>query len=90
MASNQIPGSSEEFTAWFAEEDAKSREKRAGRLQELLEFMPIPSEAFQFFNGAAIWMVRIWRLFCDQSCTLRGNLQRCSTLKVGILQRTLD
>ena len=51
MKSDKAPANLEECIAWLAEVDAKSREIRAGRLQEILMTMPIPSVGFHFFNA---------------------------------------
>ena len=65
MASDQVPGNFDERIAWLEEDDAKSRNLRARRLQEILATMPVPSEGFQFLNGG------------EESMTCFHEVRRC-------------
>ena len=41
----------EELTAWLEADDTKSRATRVGRLRDLLDTMPVPSDGLTFLGG---------------------------------------
>lgn len=65
MAGDQVPGNFDERIAWLEEDDAKSRQWRARRLEDLLEIVPVSSGGFHFFNGG------------DETMTCFHEVRRC-------------
>lgn len=86
MASDRIPSNFEERIAWLAEDDAKSREIRAERLQELLDTMPISSGGFQFFNGGEETMTCFQEV---RRCYLDGSYMAVVLLSLLYIEREL-
>ena len=59
----------EELTAWLEVDDAKGRSKRARRLCELLDILPVPPEGLSFLGGdeSAICFEEVRRCYLDGS-----------------------
>ena len=59
----------EELTAWLEAGDAKGRPKRARRLYELLDILPVPPERLSFQGGdvSAICFEEVRRCYLDGS-----------------------
>ena len=59
----------EELTAWLEADDAKGRPKRARRLYELLDILPVPPERLSFQGGdvSAICFEEVRRCYLDGS-----------------------
>ena len=60
MAGHQI----DDLTAWLKEDDTKGRGKRARRLRDLLDILPVPSEGLFFVGG-------------DESVACFDEVRRC-------------
>ena len=86
MASDQVPGNFDERIAWLEEDDAKSRNLRARRLQEILATMPVPSEGFQFLNGGEESMTCFHEV---RRCYLDGSYMAVVLLSLLYVEREL-
>ena len=69
MAGEQRGQSIGELTAWLEAEDATSRGKRAERLRELVDMLPVPASGLSFLGGehSLICFEEVRRCYLDGS-----------------------